>query len=81
MRWVAVRVWLGTEARSKGGAHSTRPSYSQLKDIIAGQKTAGSQSEHFKRLDMELNGVIDAAVQGGTDKYREAFFSESYIKE
>ena len=29
-------------------------------------------------LTMMLNGVIDAAVQGGTEKYREAFFSSKF---
>lgn len=28
---------------------------------------------------MALNGVIDAAVMGGTAKYQEAFFSDGYI--
>lgn len=28
---------------------------------------------------MTLNGVIDAAVMGGTAKYQEAFFSDGYI--
>lgn len=30
---------------------------------------------------MSLQGVIDAAVQGGVQKYREAFFTEQYVKE
>jgi hypothetical protein len=30
---------------------------------------------------MMLNGVIDAAVQGGTDKYRAAFFSDKFLHE
>lgn len=29
---------------------------------------------------MALNGVIDAAVMGGTDKYREAFFTPTYAQ-
>jgi hypothetical protein len=29
---------------------------------------------------MMLNGVIDAAVQGGTEKYREAFFTPKFSK-
>ena len=32
-------------------------------------------------LTMMLNGVIDAAVQGGTDKYRAAFFSDKFLHE
>eukprot|EP00742_Colponemidia_sp_Colp-10_P004488 GILJ01004791.1.p1 GENE.GILJ01004791.1~~GILJ01004791.1.p1 ORF type:complete len:1775 (+),score=309.30 GILJ01004791.1:791-5326(+) len=32
-------------------------------------------------LSMTLNGVIDAAVNGGVEKYREAFLSDEYIRE
>jgi len=32
-------------------------------------------------LTMQLSGVIDAAVQGGVNKYREAFFDGSYLAE
>ena len=32
-------------------------------------------------LSMVLSGVIDAAVMGGTDKYREAFFKPTYVEE
>jgi hypothetical protein len=32
-------------------------------------------------LSMVLSGVIDAAVMGGTDKYREAFFKPTYLEE
>lgn len=32
-------------------------------------------------LSLILSGVIDAAVMGGTDKYREAFFSPKYLEE
>lgn len=31
-------------------------------------------------LSMNLSGVIDAAVMGGVDKYREAFFTGSYLE-
>jgi len=30
-------------------------------------------------LSMNLSGVIDAAVMGGVDKYRDAFFTGSYL--
>jgi len=32
-------------------------------------------------LSLILSGVIDAAVMGGTDKYREAFFTPKYLEE
>ena len=32
-------------------------------------------------LTMALNGVLDAAVMGGTDMYRKAFFSDEYMDE
>ncbi len=32
-------------------------------------------------LSMKLNGIIDAAVMGGTARYEKAFFSESYVHE
>lgn len=32
-------------------------------------------------LSMTLNGTIDAAVNGGTQKYIEAFLAPSYLKE
>lgn len=32
-------------------------------------------------LSMKLNGIIDAAVMGGTAKYEQAFFADSYLEE
>nr|XP_006826015.1 PREDICTED: dedicator of cytokinesis protein 1 [Saccoglossus kowalevskii] len=32
-------------------------------------------------LSMQLNGIVDAAVQGGPEMYEKAFFSEEYLKE
>jgi hypothetical protein len=31
-------------------------------------------------LTMQLNGVLDAAVMGGTENYRKAFFTSSYLE-
>ena len=31
-------------------------------------------------LTMQLNGVLDAAVMGGTENYRKAFFTASYLE-
>lgn len=44
----------------------------ELQDIIGAH--AKDPSLNVNPLTMCLNGVIDAAVMGGTDKYREAFF-------
>ena len=35
---------------------------------------------NISMLGMKLNGVVDAAVQGGTKKYEEAFFTDNYLK-
>ena len=48
----------------------------ELLDIIKEHKE--HLSLNVSPLTMVLNGVIDAAVMGGTNKYRDAFFSESY---
>jgi hypothetical protein len=44
-------------------------------DTQLGKKTETNQ------LSMILAGVIDAAVQGGINKYREAFFDSSYLRQ
>lgn len=48
-----------------------------LKAMIAAQKDDPSQS--INPLTMALNGTIDAAVQGGTEMYRKAFFTPSFL--
>ena len=35
---------------------------------------------NISMLGMKLNGVVDAAVSGGTKKYEEAFFTDNYLK-
>ncbi len=35
----------------------------------------------IKPLSMQLAGVIDAAVQGGIQKYKDAFFTGTYLQE
>ena len=35
---------------------------------------------NMSMLGMKLNGVVDAAVQGGTKEYEKAFFTDAYIK-
>ncbi|KAJ5067110.1 dedicator of cytokinesis [Anaeramoeba ignava] len=39
------------------------------------------QNENFNPLTMSLNGVIDAAVNGGVLKYQQAFFVDEYLLE
>ena len=36
---------------------------------------------NLKPLSMKLNGIIDAAVMGGTEKYEKAFFIDTYLEE
>lgn len=45
----------------------------QNADMVEAKKMHGP-------LSMNLSGVIDAAVMGGVDKYREAFFTGSYLE-
>jgi len=55
-----------------------------IKELITQVKTAEDQSAMLgvlNSLSMQLAGVIDAAVQGGVEKYREAFFDSTYLKE
>lgn len=35
---------------------------------------------NISMLGMKLNGIVDAAVQGGTKEYEKVFFTDSYIK-
>ena len=35
---------------------------------------------NISMLGMKLNGVVDAAVQGGTKEYEKAFFTDTYLK-
>lgn len=43
-------------------------------DFTSSGKSVGS-------LTMALNGIIDAEVNGGIQKYRDAFLSDEYLKE
>ncbi|KXJ24494.1 Dedicator of cytokinesis protein 1 [Exaiptasia diaphana] len=49
----------------------------QIRSLISRLSTEPNQN--INPLSMTLNGVIDAAVMGGTAKYQEAFFSDGYI--
>jgi len=49
-----------------------------LKEIITEVKA--QEKPNTGPLSMQLAGVIDAAVQGGVEKYREAFFDGHYLE-
>ncbi|XP_023606769.1 LOW QUALITY PROTEIN: dedicator of cytokinesis protein 4 [Myotis lucifugus] len=49
----------------------------QLKTLISQCRTR--QMQNINPLTMCLNGVIDAAVNGGVSRYQEAFFVKEYI--
>lgn len=49
----------------------------QLRSLIS--RLSSRPNQNINPLSMSLNGVIDAAVMGGTAKYQEAFFSDGYI--
>jgi len=50
----------------------------ELRDLVGTCKTAADPP--LNPLSMQLAGVIDAAVSGGIDKYREAFFDGTYLQ-
>jgi len=52
----------------------------ELRDLIDKVEKA-SPPVDVGPLSMILNGMIDAAVQGGTQKYMEAFLSSDFLKE
>ena len=45
------------------------------------QMYQNNPSEKISPFTMILKGVVDAAVNGGTDKYKDAFFNEQYAGE
>lgn len=49
----------------------------ELKQSISEKDQNPSMS--INPLTMQLNGVLDAAVMGGTENYRKAFFTKSYV--
>ncbi|KAL8221322.1 UNVERIFIED_CONTAM: Dedicator of cytokinesis protein 4 [Gekko kuhli] len=49
----------------------------QLRTLISQCQTR--QMQNINPLTMCLNGVIDAAVNGGVSRYQEAFFVKEYI--
>jgi len=50
----------------------------EIKEIISEVKS--QDKPNTGPLSMQLAGVIDAAVQGGVEKYREAFFDGHYLE-
>jgi hypothetical protein len=52
---------------------------SEIRELVASCKATES-SPNLNPLSMSLAGVIDAAVQGGVEKYREAFFDGTYLQ-
>lgn len=51
---------------------------SQGKNVCSVRNAPGSGPVDVGPLSMNLNGMIDAAVNGGTGKYVEAFLSRDY---
>ncbi|KAJ5076199.1 dedicator of cytokinesis [Anaeramoeba ignava] len=52
---------------------------SELKEII--EKYKNTKDPNINPFSMALNGVIDAAVNGGVFKYQDAFFNPQFLKE
>ncbi len=51
----------------------------ELKEITADVAVSRDDKVNTGPLSMNLAGVIDAAVQGGVEKYKEAFFDGTYL--
>ena len=47
-----------------------------LRDLI--QEHRGNSPVALNPLSMKLNGIVDAAVMGGTAMYEKAFFSDEF---
>jgi len=50
----------------------------ELKELILHYKSI-TENEPINPLSMQLQGVVQAAVNGGTDKYKQAFFNDGYL--
>jgi len=50
----------------------------ELVELVTSHKV--NPDEKLQNFSMVLKGITDAAVNGGTDRYKEAFFSEQYLK-
>ncbi|KAJ5072480.1 dedicator of cytokinesis [Anaeramoeba ignava] len=53
----------------------------ELSSYIKLYKSPSGKETNLNQLSMCLNGIIDAAVNGGVFKYQQAFFTEEYLKE
>eukprot|EP01117_Protostelium_nocturnum_P003278 TRINITY_DN1423_c0_g1_i1.p1 TRINITY_DN1423_c0_g1~~TRINITY_DN1423_c0_g1_i1.p1 ORF type:complete len:1858 (+),score=684.59 TRINITY_DN1423_c0_g1_i1:134-5707(+) len=53
----------------------------ELKDQLLKNDNSNSSPSALQDFVMVFKGVIDAAVNGGTDRYKDAFFTEAYISE
>jgi len=51
----------------------------QMTELILAHQTDSQLPLH--PLSMKLNGIVDAAVNGGIANYEKAFFSERYLQE
>lgn len=56
---------------------SMKDKNTELQAVIMEKSTSPALS--INPLTMALNGVLDAAVMGGTDMYRKAFFTNKYL--
>ncbi len=53
----------------------------EAKNREIAQMLADPLEQPIQKLSLSLQGVIDAAVNGGIAKYQEAFFSPEFVRE
>ena len=59
--------------------HACETIESKNREIV--QMLADPLDQPIQKLSLSLQGVIDAAVNGGIAKYQEAFFSAEFLRE
>ncbi len=53
----------------------------QLTDVILAHRTDVRAELPLSPLSMKLNGIVDAAVNGGINNYEKAFFTDQYLQQ
>uniref|UniRef100_A0A8C9TCB0 Dedicator of cytokinesis 3 n=1 Tax=Scleropages formosus TaxID=113540 RepID=A0A8C9TCB0_SCLFO len=79
-RWAQVEKRELVEVSPVENAISVVENKNQELRMLIGQYQHRPPHSNVNQLSMCLNGVIDAAVNGGVARYQEAFFDEDYIE-
>ncbi|XP_028302238.1 dedicator of cytokinesis protein 3-like isoform X4 [Gouania willdenowi] len=78
-RWFEVERKELVEVSPLENAVSVVENKNQELRTLIGQYQHKQQQRNINLLSMTLNGVVDAAVNGGVARYQEAFFDKDYI--